>query len=360
MKRIFTLLIIVLTAANAYSQGCVAIRSTGGMCTMTGHPDSLEMTDGSWIFNMNTRYFMSNKHYRGDVYQKERIENKTEVINHQFAFDFALTRVFNNRWSAMLDIPVISNARSSLYEHGFGSRHSMHSFGVGDVRLAVYRWLIDPAKSHNFNVQLGLGLKLPTGDYKYTDFWQNVGPGGTPELRSVDQSIQLGDGGTGITAELNTYFNSGHNLGFYGNAYYLSNPREQNGVRTFREFVRPELSDEYYMSVPDQYMARVGANYAASSKFIVSAGARIEGIPVYDVIGKSGAFRRPGYVVSAEPGLNYQANKVNFFVSVPVALYRNRTQSVTDKIRTARTGVYAQGDAAFADYSINLGISFKL
>ena len=360
MKKIFTLLAIVLITANAYSQGCVAIRSTGGMCSLTEHPDSMAMSDGSWVFNMNTRYFMSNKHYRGDVYQKERIENKTEVINHQFAFDLALTRVFNNRWSAMIDIPVISNARSSLYEHGFGSRHSMHSFGLGDVRFAVYRWLIDPAKSRNFNVQLGLGLKLPTGDYKYADFWQNVGPAGAPELRTVDQSIQLGDGGTGLTAELNTYYNPVRNLGIYGNFYYLSNPRDQNGVRTYRELVRAELADEYYMSVPDQYMARVGANYAVSSKFIASLGGRVEGIPVYDVIGKSGAFRRPGYIVSIEPGLNYQANKVNLYVTVPTALYRNRTQSVTDKIRTTKTGVFQQGDAAFADYAINFGISFKL
>jgi hypothetical protein len=360
MKKIFTFLLAALLSANVYSQGCVAIRSTGGMCTLTGHPDSAEITGGSWVFNMNTRYFMSNKHYKGDVYQKERIENKTEVINHQFAFDLALTRVFNNRWSAMIDIPIISNARSSLYEHGFNSRHSMHSFGLGDVRLAVYRWLIDPAKSHKFNVQLGLGLKLPTGDYKYTDFWQNVGPGGTPELRTVDQSIQLGDGGTGITAELNTYFSSGNNLGFYGNLYYLSNPRRQNGVRTYRELVSPTLIEDYYTSVPDQYMARVGANYAVSSKTIASVGARLEGIPVYDVIGNSGDFRRPGYVVSVEPGLNYQAKKVNLYVTVPVALYRNRTQSVTDKLRTGKTGTFVNGDAAFADYSINFGVAFKL
>ncbi|MFP5081856.1 hypothetical protein [Pedobacter sp. JCM 36344] len=360
MKIIFTFLIVVLTSVNIYAQGCVAIRSTGGMCSLTSHPDSAEMSEGSWVFNMNTRYFMSNKHYKGDVYQKERLEKKTEVINHQFAFDLALTRVFNNRWSAMIDIPIISNARSSLYEHGFKERHSMHSFGLGDVRLAVYRWLIDPARSQNFNVQLGLGLKLPTGDYKYTDFWQNVGPGGAPELRSVDQSIQLGDGGTGLTAELNTYFNPVHNVGLYGNFYYLSNPREQNGVRSYRELISPSLIDDYYMSVPDQYMARIGANYAASNTVIGSVGARIEGIPVYDIIGGSGDFRRPGYVVSVEPGLNYQANKVNLYVSVPVALYRNRTQSVTDKLRSGKTGVFAQGDAAFADYSINFGISFRL
>jgi hypothetical protein len=32
---------------------------------------------------------------------------------------------------------------------------------------------------------------------------------------------------------------------------------------------------------------------------------------------------------------------------------------VPDKIRTGITGVYAQGDAAFADYAINVGLNFK-
>ena len=44
-------------------------------------------------------------------------------------------------------------------------------------------------------------------------------------------------------------------------------------------------------------------------------------------------------------------------MNVPVALYRNRTQSVSDKERTALTGEWVQGDAAFADYLINFSIS---
>ena len=44
---------------------------------------------------------------------------------------------------------------------------------------------------------------------------------------------------------------------------------------------------------------------------------------------------------------------------MPFAVKRSRTQSVPDKIRTNLTGVYAQGDAAFADYVINIGASFN-
>jgi hypothetical protein len=148
----------------------------------------------------------------------------------------------------------------------------------------------------------------------------------------------------------------------YGNFYYLSNPREQNGVRTYRETLSPGLSNEAIMSVPDQYMARGGFNYAPAfaKGFIASAGVRLEGIPVYDLIGGSGDFRRPGYIWSVEPGVSYRTGKGNFFATVPVAFIRNRTQSVTDKENSQKTGVFRQGDAAFADYVINIGFSVRL
>jgi len=46
-------------------------------------------------------------------------------------------------------------------------------------------------------------------------------------------------------------------------------------------------------------------------------------------------------------------------VAVPVALIRCRTQSVPDKETTAQTGVYKNGDAAFADYLINVGFTTR-
>ena len=52
----------------------------------------------------------------------------------------------------------------------------------------------------------------------------------TKTFGPVDQSIQLGDGGTGITLEINSFYNFSHKVGVYGNFYYLSNPVDQNGV----------------------------------------------------------------------------------------------------------------------------------
>lgn len=350
-------LLIILLNNNSQAQGCVAIRSTGGFCTadQSGHVNSSD----KWLLNINNRYYKSFRHFVGTVEQKQRMEEQTEVINYAYTADFALTRNINKFWSVAIDVPIVSNARSSLYEHGGKKRHSTHSFGLGDIRLAAYRWLLDPAKMPKGNIQLGLGIKLATGDYKFQDFFYTSDT--TKALGPVDQSIQLGDGGTGFTAEMNAYYNFSKNIGVYGNFYYLLNPREQNGVSSSRQSA-PSASAILYgsstMSVPDQYMLRAGVNLTTGN-FSASVGVRDECLPAKDLVGGSAGFRRPGYVISVEPGISYKLKKVNFYAFVPYALKRDRTQSYADKKRTEITGVYAQGDAAFADYSVNIGCAFR-
>ena len=367
MKKIIVILFIAFFAQynTLNAQGCVAIKGNAASCMMV-HPESTNQA--GWLFSTSARYFKSFRHFSGTEENKARLIDHTEVINHTAIVDLALTRVLNDRWSLMIDVPVIGNDRSSLYEHGLVNgvyvkkeRHSTRSFGLGDVRLAAYRWMFDPLKNKKGNIQLGLGIKLATGDYNYKDYWYNVGPGGAKELRTVDQSIQLGDGGTGITVELNTFYNFKSNFGVYGNFYYLSNPREQNGTRTYRETLSPLLANEAIMSVPDQYMARAGFNYSLNKAkgLSIAAGARLEGIPVNDLIGRSGDFRRPGYILSVEPSVNYMVKRVTLFASVPFAVVRNRTQSRTDKANSIKRGVFVRGDAAFADYSVNMGVSVK-
>jgi hypothetical protein len=107
------------------------------------------------------------------------------------------------------------------------------------------------------------------------------------------------------------------------------------------------------MSVADQYMARAGMNYTLLPQrgLSVSLGGRVEGIPARDLIGKSDGFRRPGYIVAAEPGLVYMPGKTTVAVNLPVALVRDRIRSVYD-IKTGR-----HGDAAFADYAVYVTVS---
>lgn len=363
MKK-YLLLIIVSSffAADLAAQGCVAIRSTGAVCT---RQDGEHQSAKGWQLNTSYRYFKSYKHFVGTAEQHEREEQNTEVINWSHALTFSLVRHLNNRWSLSLDVPVISNKRSSLYEHGGNAggqaaRHNTNSFGLGDVRIAAYHWLLNPARSMKGNVQVGLGLKLATGDYQYQDFF--IKADGSKLLGPVDQSIQLGDGGTGFTTEVSGYYNFSRTVGVYANGYYLINPREQNGVSTARGGTPSATALQYgtsTMSVPDQYMARVGANLNFN-RLGISLGSRIEGIPSEDLVGGSDGFRRPGYVVSVEPGVSYNFRRATAFVTVPVAIKRDRTQSVADKLRTKATGQYAHGDAAFADYLVSVGFSVKL
>lgn len=341
------------------AQGCVAIRSTGGICSMPGHNDTTAQSS-KWTLSVGNRYFKSFRHFVGDVEQKERLEKHTEVINHAYTLDLGLTRQLNERWSLSLYVPYLSNSRSSLYEHGGKKRYSTHSTGLGDVRFSAGYWVINPAHTPKGNIQTALGIKLPTGDFRYQDFFHTSDS--TTVLGPVDQSIQLGDGGTGFTVEVTAFYNFSRSFNVYGNFYYLVNPREQNGVSTSRGGATAATAVAYgtsVMSVPDQMMARAGINYSVK-RFSASLGVREECLPVNDLVGGSSGFRRPGYVFSVEPAVGYQFKKAGIYASVPIAVKRNRTQSVADKLRTKKTGVYTQGDAAFADYLVSVGATFKL
>jgi hypothetical protein len=113
MKKVFVLAFICLLINNIVkAQGCVAIKGNGASCMMVHTQDS---NIASWQFSASTRYFKSFRHFSGSTENKDRLVQHSEVINHTTVIDLALTRVFNDRWSVMLDIPIINNGRSSLY-----------------------------------------------------------------------------------------------------------------------------------------------------------------------------------------------------------------------------------------------------
>jgi hypothetical protein len=360
MKKLYIILFLfVLSMQHVFSQGCVAIRSTGGFCTAGGH-EHIDSTS-KWQLSVNNRYYKSFRHYVGTTEQKQRQVLGNEVINHAYTMDMQLFRFFNPRWSMMLDLPISANARSQTYQQdGVYNRYSTHAFGAGDIRLAVYGWVLNPEKMPKGNVQVGLGLKLATGNDNVQDWFKTSDS--TKTFGPVDQSIQLGDGGTGISLEVNAFYNFSHTVGVYGNFFYMANPMDQNGVSNAHGGTVSASSianTSNVMSVPDQMLVRAGVNLQFN-RLTASVGFRDDCLPVHDLIGESHGFRRPGYILSAEPGLNYVfSSRVSVYSFVPIALVRNRTQSVPDKITTALTGKYTQGDAAFADYVINIGANFR-
>ena len=352
-KYIF-LFLLIYSYQHVNAQGCVAVRNMAA-CSLVR-----DTTTSGWQLSANYRYFKSYKHFRGKHEETERVENGTQVINHDNSILLGALYAFNDRWSAAITVPYLFIDRSSLYEHKgnrSGERYHTSSTGLGDLRIMGYYSILP---HHRTYLNVGLGVKLPTGNYNYKDYFHKVGSEGQDTLvfQPVDQSIQPGDGGTGIVVEFDFAQLIGLKFQIYAAGAYLINPRNTNGTLRSPNLTNGiPLSNE--LSVADQFLLRAGGRYSVS-RFQFSAGIRYEGIPVEDFIGESNGFRRPGYIISIEPSIAYLSGRHTVELFIPVALSRNRTQSALDKERSAITGTYQHGDAAFADYLISLAYACKL
>ena len=305
-----------------------------------------------WQFSTSWRYQRSDRHFVGPDEQEERKEEGSEVINTINLVELGIRYNPSDQWSVSLGIPYLMAERSSPIRNSSRAvvgRSLTQARSLGDITLAARHLLWKPQQHPDANISLGVGVKFPTGEDNVTDTRTRLVNGQTVNsIESVDQSIQPGDGGFGFLLDIQTFRRIAHSgFALYGSASYLINPKNKNGVLTFRNNLGEEV-----MSVADQYLARVGGSYSNASwkGFGVSLGGRLEGVPVEDLIGNSDGFRRPGYAISVEPGLSYSRGPHTFSLAVPVAAYRNRTRSVADRLVPGR-----HGDAAFADYIVMLG-----
>jgi hypothetical protein len=347
MKKYIVFILSTFISFQAFSQGCIAVRS---MSVANGNPNATSfLHKGQFQFSMNYRSLHSYKHFVGTEEQPQRVEQGTEVINDSHNFDFGLTYAVTDRLNVTLNVPISYNDRSSLYEHygngtpaGSNPRFHTYSKGVNDMRLSANYWIIDPSKHPKGNLGIGVGIKAPTGNSNVQDDFHKLDKNGKEYIqrKAVDQSMQLGDGGWGYSIEAQGYYMLNTKTSVYYNAFYLFSPRELNVTTNF--------------SVPDQYGARVGLAYSLFPKQNIAAilGGRVEGLPNVDAIGGSDGSRRPGYIVSVEPGLIWVGAKNSLMLTVPVALVRNRTPTWTPL-------GFRSGDAAFADYFISATYSHR-
>ncbi len=308
------------------------------------------LPEGGWESNVSFRYQFSDRHFRGREEEKNRQEEDSQVENRVFLYDLGLTYGLTPRTSLSLSVPFMFATRSSL-NRDFDERDKRTTTGMGDITLTARHWMLDPEKNQDQNIQLGFGIKLPTGDPNAKVVRRSMDSGGNTvyETRNADQSIQLGDGGFGFLVDVSAFKNIGQFTPYFA-ATYLFNPQEDSGVFTHRS--RPE---ESIMSIADQYTARAGTLWTpAGSTVSFGLGGRIEGVPVEDQIGGSKGFRRPGYSIGVEPSIGFAAGKSNFSISVPIAVRRARLRSVPDRETPGR-----HGDAAFADWALLIGWSYR-
>jgi hypothetical protein len=400
MKSKFYALVFILLVAAATqklsAQGCVAVRAMGGMNPLS--TSGYTLPKGEWQVGVGYRYFHSFRHFVGRDEKEFRQHTqggftadgheKGNAVNiYSHSVDLNLSYGITDRLQFNVTIPYVNNERSQVLKITTGDnvmidgkstaqvltgqRYSMWAQGLGDVRFSANYWVFDPAKTTKGNLMVGAGVKLNTGRHGTTSDALVLDNNGNiiKQRQTNDQAIQPGDGGVGFSLELQAFRQLYKGVYGFANGYYLFNPRESNG--TYKSAPKAGLEGYNVYASPDQYFARAGimGSVTKMKNITLSLAARWEGIPAYDAFGGQVAYRRPGYVVAVESGVTYRHGRSSVALFIPYNFIRNRIQSAADiadqnlqnsKITDASKKVHVQGDAAFADYSINVNYSYRL
>jgi hypothetical protein len=345
-KRLLCLLFVFaatsFASGRAMAQGCVAAHSNQRPMNQLVRTDD-GGDSGAWSIhnltvNIGYRVFNSNKYFQGT----EEIPRPKAVENHQNIFNIGMEYRLSPRWSLIADVPVYNGTRNQIYPPSGIYQVS----GLGDISIGAQSWIFRPPTENGGNIAVSASLKLPTGINNAT------GSGlykGQIIKATADQSMQPGDGGWGFILGSQAYKALWSRSDVYLEGQYLFNPENTSDVRTFRS--QPGQS---VMSVTDQYLYRAGLSQGVPKLrgLAVSLGIRGEGVPVRDLLGGSDGFRRPGSIISLDPGFMYDFRRTVLSVNGPWALYRNRPPSVPE-IEHKTTN----GDAFFADYTVIVSLT---
>lgn len=328
----------------ARAQGCLAAHtSTPVISALTddGHGSTSHRGIHGLTVEVDWRSFSSFRHFTGEKEETQRAILGTQIKNHQNIYEISASYELSPRWSVNAFVPVLQSTRNQKYPP-----NGIYDIaGIGDMVVGAQAWVLRPPAENGGNIAFSVGLKLPTG------LSNGMGTGtlnGVTKKYVADQSIQPGDGTWGFTLGTQAYKTTYFRTTAYFQGSWLFNPEDTNGVPTFRS-----QPGEGVMSATDQYLFRGGLSRHVPKVrgLAASFGGRMEGIPVRDAFGKSDGFRRPGYIISIDPGIQYSYKRSILSVNGPWAIQRNRRASVTDLAHGTH------GDAAFADYAVVVGLT---
>ena len=334
VRALLCLPLVAVASTSLYGQGCIVARSssvTGGPETEGGY-----LAPGEFNFSLGLRHQFSFRHFVGDVEQKQRIQQGTQIMNKINLLNFNLDYQISNRFSVQIDAPLLLASRRA-----HNSPYTTTAQGVGDVIVSAQGWVWDPRENTRGNVAFSLGAMFPSGRDNVMNSVDKL-DGKGPVNTLVDYSIQPGSGGYGAVFGWQAFKNFGSTAQTYFNGSYIATPQDTNGV--VRSTTAKPLLQQ--VSISDQYLLEAGIAVPITRVrgLSITAGPRWEGVPARDLIGDNNGFRRPGYAVSLETGFQYARGKQLFTATVAKAIMRDRTQSYPDTVYGSH------GDAAFADY----------
>jgi hypothetical protein len=338
-------LVLGFTPRSASAQGCEPIRFV--VPVNLGAEGEAYQPSREWRATIAYRRLLSNQWFIGTEQRDSLAPGGSSPIFEIHTAIVDLAYAFNDRVRARVSIPFSKGSLTRTWADG--QEHTQDASGIGDISVQGETWLFAPRSHERGNIGFGLGIKAPTGSHtKASQFYSASGSQDYP----ADQTIQPGDGGWAILTQVQAFQQVGERASVYAFGSYMLSPRDSTGVKG------PAPNSTTNWSVPDVYSVRVGAafNLLPDQGLSVSLGARLDGIPVRDLIGGGDetTVKRASRIYFAEPGLSYTRDRDNFTLSVPWRVKVNRVKSLYEQ---ETNGVNAGGFAkylVFASYSRRL------
>jgi hypothetical protein len=333
---------VCLCTSQIHAQGCILARSPEQSGLPTGQGGTLQA--GHYQITVGERHQFSYQHYVGDVYQEYRAQARSQVQNKINLITANLTYQWTSKFSVEIDAPWLFATRKSQ-----SSPIKYASQGLGDTIFGADYWIRNPEHAPRNNLSVGVGLLTPTGndDVQNTVNTNTTGTGAAVEVTApVDYSIQPGNGGWGMVAQWMGYQRVNKSLVFYTDGDYIATQGGTNGVQRGATLSTTTPLNNY-VAISDQYLLEGGASFPVAHVKGLNAtfGLRDEGVPAKNLFPNSNdGFRRPGFAVSAGPGLQYSRGSNLLTAGIYKAVHRDRTVSYPDSVYGSH------GDAAFAQW----------
>lgn len=332
--------------STAGGQGCEPIRFT--VPVSLGAAGEAYQPNGEWKVTLAYRRLTSNQWFIGSQESGSLAPGGSPPVFriHTMVADIGYS--FNDRVRAHVAIPFSAGSLSRIWADN--AVHEQKASGIGDVGVLGEVWLLEPRSHRRGNVAIELGVKMPTGSHdKPSQFYLGSGPVDFP----ADQTIQPGDGGWGVTLQMQGFRQIVDRATLYAAGSYMVNPKARTDITGAPS---PAPNSGLYWSVPDVYSARTGValDVLPDHGLSMSLGARVDGIPLRDLIGggDENTIKRTSYIIYADPGLSFTRDKHNVTLGVPWRVKLNRMKSLAERLPDAlpNSGGFARY-LLFASYS---------
>jgi hypothetical protein len=233
---------------TAGAQGCEPIRFTTPV--NLGGQDEAYQPAREWQLTVAYRRLVSSDWFVGTEESPERAPGgKSPVFRvHTVVADVSYS--ISDRQRVRVSIPASAGSLTRTWPDG--EVHEQTATGIGDITVMGESWILNPRTHERGNVAIALGLKAPTGSHTIgSKFYTAAGGVDFP----ADQTIQPGDGGWALLAQVRSFHQVTPRIFGYTLASYMASPKAKSDV----EWV-PQSGQ--FWSVPDVYSARAGAAFA--------------------------------------------------------------------------------------------------